>query len=97
MVVARRAGTQLAKRATAKRNAGTLAKVSGSRGDTSMSSSPSPRDAPSATAIPSAMPASAGAIPWRITIRSTSVGSAPSARRMPISCVRCATEYAMTP
>jgi hypothetical protein len=35
--------------------------------------------------------------PWPVTSRKTSPVCAPRAMRTPISCVRCRTEYAITP
>ena len=46
---------------------------------------------------PHATPINANIIPWPITIRKTSLGCAPIAMRMPISCVRCVTVYDITP
>jgi hypothetical protein len=43
------------------------------------------------------MPAAAIVSPCTTIIRITSRRSAPSAMRTPISCIRCATEYAITP
>jgi hypothetical protein len=37
-------------------------------------------------------PVTASRMPWVTTMRRTSGTAAPSARRMPISCVRCSTE-----
>jgi hypothetical protein len=47
---------------------------------------------PTAPARPSARPTAVVPIPWRSTIARTGPGPAPSATRMPISRVRCATE-----
>ena len=48
-------------------------------------------------ATPTTTPASASCIPWLTTIVRTCPVPAPSASRMPISCVRCSTEYAISP
>ena len=50
------------------------------------------RVSPYADAMPMATPSSATPIPWRITMFRTACVVAPSARRMPISCVCCCTE-----
>ena len=49
------------------------------------------------SAQPTVSPATATSSPCRITIPTTAPGRAPSATRIPISFVRRATEYAMTP
>ncbi len=54
------------------------------------------RDTASERQRPTTSPASTSESPCLTTRRSTSAGRAPRAMRMPISCVRCATEYAMT-
>ena len=50
-----------------------------------------------AATSPIATPASASIAPLRITICRMFSWPAPSAMRMPISCVRCATAYDITP
>ena len=52
---------------------------------------------PNAAARPSTTPTSARRIPCATTILLTCEACAPSASRMPISCVRCSTEYAIKP
>jgi hypothetical protein len=49
------------------------------------------RVSPKAAAMPMATPISARAMPWKTTIPRTWPVSAPSAMRIPISCVRCFT------
>src|SRR5687767_14453779 len=53
------------------------------------------RDNPKAPAIASPTPPAASSIPCRTTMARTCRSSAPSARRMPISRVRCVTLYAI--
>ena len=48
-------------------------------------------------AHPTADPSAARPAALTTTMRTTSAGCAPSAMRMPISCVRCVTVYAITP
>ena len=50
-----------------------------------------------ASAMPTATPESAIAIPWRITSPITCRASAPNAMRIPISCVRRLAVYESTP
>src|SRR5438128_1640144 len=95
--VARRAGIQLASRADMTSTAAVDASVSGSVVLTRYTSDASTRVPARAPARPTATPASARRRPDPTTIRCTSDESAPSAIRMPISRVRCATEYAVTP
>jgi hypothetical protein len=73
------------------------ANVAGSVALTPYSSPARTRVSPTAHTMPAAMPATASAAPWRTTSCSTSRRCAPSAIRMPISRVRCATAYAITP
>ena len=55
------------------------------------------RVSPNADATPIATPTSATLMPWRTTMFRTAGAPAPSAMRMPISCVRCWIEYAISP
>ena len=71
--------------------------VAGSRGLTPKSNEPTSRSAANDAAIPTSRPGINGSSPWRTTIRRIAPALAPSAIRIPISFVRCATEYATTP
>ena len=55
------------------------------------------RVSPNADATPMAMPMATSVMPCRITMFRTREPPAPSARRTPISWVRCWTEYAIRP
>ena len=85
---ARRAGTYPASAADANRNSEAPANTAGSVALTSYSREP-------ATPIATPAPPSIRARPT--TMRSIRPRSAPNAMRTPISCVRRATEYEMTP
>ena len=71
--------------------------MSGSIGLTSNSSDPINRISATAAARPQAIPIAARPEPQRTNMRVNSVRCAPSAMRMPISRVRCDTEYEITP
>ena len=55
------------------------------------------RDSQNAAPRPIATPTIASTMPCRTIMFLTCDPCAPSARRMPISCVRCSTEYAIRP
>src|SRR6185437_4022652 len=82
---AQRAGTSVAAVATATKNTATLANVSGSVAVTPNSSVRRTRVEANAAARPMASPADVRIAPSRSTRRSTALGPAPSAMRMPIS------------
>src|SRR5262245_4771658 len=94
---ARCAGIQQASSATAISSSGTAMNVTGSVALTPKSSDFINRVSAKEAANPIAMPASVSFIPCPVTILSTAPALAPSAIRTPISRVRCATEYAITP
>jgi len=95
--VARHPGTALASTATPPSSAASTPKVAGSRGEISNSIAASTRPAAYDPARPIARPTSVSTSPWPTTRRSTSPRVAPSASRMPISCVRRLTAYDSTP
>ena len=86
-----------ATRATSINSAVTPAKVSGSPGRTPYSWLVSRGVSSHANPNPSVMPAPANRAACATTMRSTDDGSAPSARRSPISRVRSPTTRAITP
>ena len=77
--------------------AGPFPKVQGSVGLTSWRKLASSRVAKNAATSPIAMPSPVINRPWRTTMRTTSELSAPRARRIPISSVRWATPWDITP
>src|ERR1022692_466288 len=95
--VARRAGIRQAPSATTPSIAATRANVAGSDGFTSNSRLVSNREAASAPANPAARPARMGPKARAIVRPRMLWRCAPSARRSPISGVRCATAYEITP
>jgi indolepyruvate decarboxylase len=96
-LVARSAGIRHATNATHPRSAATTDSVTGSYGLTPNKRVDITRAASSEPINPSTNPAAANAIPLVSTSRSKFPVLAPSAARMPISCVRCTTAYAITP
>src|SRR2546430_3707300 len=90
-LVARRAGMQHAISATRTRPMETVASVSASVAVTPKRKLTINRVSPTAPASPSVTPNSTGTIPFLTSSLSTSAARAPSAMRMPISCVRCVT------
>src|ERR1700679_2846960 len=95
--IARRAGTQHAASVTTRTRIETPANVSGSVALTSNNRLDMNRVSASDAATPIAMPTTANLSAWAKTSRITCPRSAPSAMRIPISCVRCATLYEITP
>ena len=95
--IARRAGTEQAASATMIRIIGTDAKVSGSVALTPNSRFDIRRVSPNDAAKPITTPVAASRMPSPTTILSTCCRCAPSAMRMPISWVRCATTQESTP
>src|SRR5262249_27136788 len=89
--VARRAGSQQASSATPASNVATMTKVTGSVTLTPNTKLLTNRVNAKAASKPRAMPINANLIPCPMTSFSTSRCCAPSAIRMPISCVRCVT------
>src|SRR5262245_18260520 len=89
---ARWAGITHARSATPNRRNGTSANVRGSVPLTPYSTLASARTTPRAPARPTKIPTQTGIMPCRTINHSTFDGRAPSARRMPISFVRCETE-----
>src|SRR5215510_5139248 len=90
------AGALQAASAVVARAPTTATNVAGSVGFISYSRPVITRVNASAPATPSTRPTIAIDIPCRTTIITTALRSAPSAIRTPISCVRCATAYAIT-
>src|SRR5262249_12395550 len=95
--VVRRAGIQQATSATAINNNEITTNVSGSVALTPKRSFRINRVKISDASSPHPTPASVSFSPCRKTSRRTSRDCAPSATRMPTSCVRLATKYEMTP
>src|SRR4029453_17989567 len=93
---ARQAGTRHAAIATAVRRPVIEANVTGSVGETWMSTVLSTRLRPNAPRRPRPTPIASCTSPWRRINQDTSFAPAPSAIRTPISVVRCVTEYAIT-
>src|SRR5580698_7212035 len=94
---ARLAGNQHATSATPTSPTATTAIVTGSNGLTPKSSVCISRVSSNAAADPIATPSTANLTPCPTIIPSTSRSSAPRAMRIPISFVRCVTEYEITP
>src|ERR1700731_950783 len=94
---ARRAGTYAANSATAPNIAGTAKNTIGSRALTPNNRVSSRRDKPQAAAMPMTTPASVRIAPCATTILLAWLAFAPKASRIPISCVRCPTVYAISP
>src|SRR4029077_4798431 len=97
MRVARRAGNQAASRGAAARTTNALANAGGSNAPTSKRIPLSIFPVAAASSRPRASPLKSMTEPSRIINRNTIPGCAPSAMRIPISRVRRATEYALTP
>ena len=74
-----------------------MAYVNGSTGLTSKSNEDISRMIPNAAVSPIATPTPASVRPCTTNMRVTACPCAPSAMRMPISRVRCDTEYEITP
>ena len=89
ILVARRAGWNMAATAMVRRKAGTEAKIAGSLGWTPYRKLDRYRVRATAASSPAAVPAKARRRPWRSRAFLTRLGSAPRARRMPSSRVRC--------
>ena len=95
-LVARQAGSQQAAMQVSSKIIGAKASVAGSRGETPQSWLATMRDKPRLTGSPKMMPITTRRAPLRITRRRTSPALAPSAMRMPISCVRHFVLYVIT-
>ena len=95
--VARHAGMKLATDATAIRSTDMLASVPRSEGCTPNSRLDIERASARDRTTPIESPTNASFAPCRTIIPRTSEGFAPRAIRMPISCLRWVTEYAITP
>jgi len=95
--VARRTGIHEATTATSRRPPAAAAKVGGSPGVTPNNSPLSTRVAATAPAVPAAMPIAAIRRLCATIRRRMPWGDAPMAKRIPISCVRCATVWDTTP
>src|SRR6185295_8495658 len=93
---ARLAGMIAAKNAEIARAPAATDKASGSQLETPYSWAEIRRPAPMANGTPNSRPTSTRAEAPRRTSRTTFARSAPSAMRIPISLVRCATVYAVT-
>ena len=83
--------------ATALKSRGTATNTTGSLAVTPNRKLATIRVRPNADASPIATPTSATPMPWRTIMFRTSSESAPKASWMPISRVRCSTEYAINP
>ena len=97
---ARRAGIHDATSAINASTAGTATNVSGSSGEMPGSMArmaPIEPNAPSASTRPITRPMPVSFMPCPTTMPSSEPGEAPSASRMPISCVRWLTAYDTTP
>src|SRR6266446_609052 len=93
---ARQAGIAAEASVTSTVNPVAAAYTTGSAGPTPTSIAATTRASAAATSEPTTNPASANITPCWITSRIMSRGCAPSVTRIPISPVRCATEYAIT-